>query len=146
MLRLLKSLFGKPRRVGQTDEETLYLSKYRIKPIRIQEKYQLIQLRNDSVNLRVWIFAEPFSEAIEPMWGMASLTPPKTLIQGADDSMELNGQLVNAMPDIFAFDMLPRMTDTERRSLIDNIADGAQWMRYSGNTEMATYNVVVMLS
>jgi hypothetical protein len=107
-------------------------------------KYQILQLRNDNTNLRVWVFAEPISEAFAQIWDGANLTPPQTLIKDADDFLELQGSLVNAMPDIFAFDMMPLMTDEKRRSLVDVVASGAQWMRYSGSTEIARYSVIVI--
>ena len=107
-------------------------------PFKKKRNYQIMQLGN----VRVWVFAEPF-EALEPMWEMASVIAPKTLIQEADDVLEFKGQLIRIMPETYPIDKMPRMTDSERRSLLDKLSN--EWMRYSGKTELITYNVVVML-
>jgi len=105
----------------------------------------IYQIGDDDKNARVWIFVEPSEAALEAVWDKANIIPPKTLIQEADDFLNLEGFLTGIVPDNFSFDKMPRMTGSQRRSLLDELADGRRWMRYSGNTDMATYNVVVMV-
>jgi len=113
-------------------------------PFKKKNDFQIIQVGDDKNNLRVWVFAEPF-EALEPMWDTADIIPPEKLIEDADDHLGLKGHLIDIMPDIFPFDKLPRMEAAQRRSLLDEVADGKQWMRFTGHSELVTYNVIVMI-
>jgi hypothetical protein len=95
--------------------------------------------------IKVLIFAEPFTEAAVSMWDIIDFTPPRTLIQEADNAMKLDGMLVSLAGDSYSVDKMPRMTEEHRRKMIQQEAGSAKWMRYFGNTELILYNVVVIL-
>ena len=95
-------------------------------------------------NLRVWIFAQPLNAAAQAMWDKMDFIPPKTLIQSADEQMELGGTLVSAVSDNFVIDKLPRMTKEQRSARITKEAGDSAWMCSALETELIRYNVVVI--
>ncbi len=96
--------------------------------------------------VRVWIFAEPFTDAAESSWDRTDFIAPKTLIQEADNAMKMDGMLISLVGDIYIVDKMPRMTDEQRRQIIQGQAGSARWMRYTGHNDLILYNVVVILS
>ena len=95
--------------------------------------------------IKVWIFAEPFTDAAVSMWDITDFNPPRTLIQDADNAMKLNGMLVRLVGDSYSVDKMPHMTNEQRKQIIDIEAGSSKWMRFSGNSDLILYNVVVIL-
>ena len=113
-----------------------------------KKKYSIMEMRdpNTGLKVKVWVFAEPSIPLPDSLWESATIFPPSTLIQQADDNMGLGGYLVRSMPNNFPIDKVPRMTLEERQALVKKVAVGAKQLEScSAKTEMTRYSVVVWL-